>query len=446
MKLIFTLTLFATLAGGVTAQAQTGATNQLVKKQTAEEIPAPRLVNKIPNFESDEPSGSVQVQLSTYFEVPGYPEATFTYSIQHISNDTIASVTIKQEAMTLAFLHPGQTNVILEAQNGEATAVDTFVIGVRPEINENYVIADLEELVLEPGTYWNGADLSGSFASGPVTFFNDYNPDWFAWSGWSYTTPGWGNQYSASVWADDRTNVYATSYVIPGSGIAIHDTLRWRINGLFVTNSAMAALSMQHGDDYAKKFGGENGDEEDWFKLIITGFLDQDSVGKVEFLLADYTPADHRNDYVIQTWQWVELSSLGEVDSLSFSLASTDNGDYGMNTPAYFCLDNICLEQIIEVSARQPISAKQAIVADLLVYPNPTTDYFRISSTNPMWEKGTRDLGTVEILDPVGRLVRRYTHVDAGQTLYINDQPAGTYFVRIQSGKETFVKKIMKYE
>ena len=30
-----------------------------------------------------------------------------------------------------------------------------------------------------------------------------------------------------------------------------------------------------------------------------------------------------------------------EVKKLHFSLSSTDNGDWGMNTPAYFCMDDI---------------------------------------------------------------------------------------------------------
>jgi len=32
---------------------------------------------------------------------------------------------------------------------------------------------------------------------------------------------------------------------------------------------------------------------------------------------------------------------LGNVDSLQLSLSSTDTGAFGMNTPAYFCVDNI---------------------------------------------------------------------------------------------------------
>jgi hypothetical protein len=31
---------------------------------------------------------------------------------------------------------------------------------------------------------------------------------------------------------------------------------------------------------------------------------------------------------------------LGSADELRFSLSSSDNGPYGMNTPSYFAMDN----------------------------------------------------------------------------------------------------------
>ena len=37
----------------------------------------------------------------------------------------------------------------------------------------------------------------------------------------------------------------------------------------------------------------------------------------------------------------MDLGSLGRVDSLMFALESTDVGEWGMNTPAFFCIDNL---------------------------------------------------------------------------------------------------------
>ena len=114
------------------------------------------------------------------------------------------------------------------------------------------------------------------------------------------------------------------------------------IDGLYVTNSNYAYYSMLYGDTFAKKFGGDTGNDPDWFILTITG-KDTDGVatGTVDFLLADYRFADNSEDYILDTWQYIDLSSLGTVKSIEFALSSSDTGDLGMNTPSIFALDSI---------------------------------------------------------------------------------------------------------
>ena len=64
----------------------------------------------------------------------------------------------------------------------------------------------------------------------------------------------------------------------------------------------------------------------------------------MDFYLADYRFADNGLDYIVDDWSWVDLTSLGAVDKLQFGLSSTDNGFFGMNTPAYFAMDNMVPE------------------------------------------------------------------------------------------------------
>jgi len=112
-----------------------------------------------------------------------------------------------------------------------------------------------------------------------------------------------------------------------------------------VTNNNYTYYSMLNGDDWAKKFGGSSGDDEDWFALTVTGKDASESiVGAVDFYLADYRFSDNSQDYIIDTWQFVDLSSLGIVKSLEFTLNSSDVGDFGMNTPAYFVIDTVVPE------------------------------------------------------------------------------------------------------
>jgi viroplasmin and RNaseH domain-containing protein len=103
---------------------------------------------------------------------------------------------------------------------------------------------------------------------------------------------------------------------------------------MYVTNSTYAYFSMKNGDQFAKKFGAG-----DWFKLAIKG---KDAAGNDTQALEVYL-ADFRNgkSELLNQWKWVDLMGLGAVKSIHFELSSTDNGDWGMNTPSYFCLDDI---------------------------------------------------------------------------------------------------------
>lgn len=112
-----------------------------------------------------------------------------------------------------------------------------------------------------------------------------------------------------------------------------------------LTNNAYAYSSMLKGDDYAKKFGGLVGDDPDFFKLTITGHDAEDNeTGSVDFYLADYRFDDNSEDYIVDSWEEVDLTALGTVHKISFSFESSDEGEWGMNTPAYFAFDNLTTE------------------------------------------------------------------------------------------------------
>jgi len=110
-----------------------------------------------------------------------------------------------------------------------------------------------------------------------------------------------------------------------------------------VTNNLYTAASMTHGDAFAKQFGGSDGTDPDFFRLLIEGVDHSENVtGSVTVDLADFTFAESGSDYILDTWETVDLSSLGSgVTALRFSLSSSDTGDFGMNTPAFFAIDNV---------------------------------------------------------------------------------------------------------
>ncbi|QGY47135.1 DUF4465 domain-containing protein [Maribellus comscasis] len=218
--------------------------------------------------------------------------------------------------------------------------------GSSPDTPEMLAEADFENLELEAESFYNGADATGYFTSGGFTFLNDYNAEWGSWSGFAASTvtdnqtEGWSNQYSAIPGSGAlETSTYAVSYASMGSEIHFEKTV---VSGFYITNSTYAYLSMRNGDAYSKKFGGENGSDSDWFKVDIFGISEAgDTTGTIEYYLADFRSENSSEDYIVNDWKWLDLSSLGEITTLKFNLSSSDVGDWGMNTPAYFCIDQL---------------------------------------------------------------------------------------------------------
>lgn len=204
------------------------------------------------------------------------------------------------------------------------------------------------------GYYWSGSDGSGRFASGGASFNNSHS--YGTWSGWAYSNvnytdtsaPDYTHQYAAVTGAGvGGDGNYALGFgcsscielfggVLPT--ITIPEGMK--VESASFTNTTYAAASMLHGDGFAKKFT-----TSDWLKLTITG---EDalgaSIGAVDFYLA-------RNGSVVTSWESLDLRRLVAARTLEFDLTSSDTGSYGMNTPAYFAMDNLTLSAVPEPSA-----------------------------------------------------------------------------------------------
>lgn len=306
--------------------------------------------------------------------------------------------------------------------------------GEKPFDYQPVTYAEFENLNMGTMDYYNGSDKAGGFISGNFRFLNDYNEEWGSWTGFAAsektdaTTSGYENQYSAITGTGvGATSAYAVGYPSPVSTVAFKDTI---ISGLYVTNSTYAYLSMKNGDTYSKKFGGESGDDEDSLVLIIEGFDSENkTTGKVEFFLADFRYSNNTNDYILDTWKWVNLQSLGRISKLEFSLRSTDNSNWGMNTPGYFCIDNLNHE----VLTSSPIIQQVQVMA----YPNPFDDHITISGLNAN--------AKVTISDITGRTVNEYINVSNNQSINgLEKLNTGVYFVKITEGMNHFTTKLLK--
>ena len=235
-------------------------------------------------------------------------------------------------------------------------------------------VIDFSDFELEPDTVWAGPPENavmvddgfggeiavGSFVSGGGEF-----PSSFASWGWSsgftvsnrvdVTTPGWTSGTSAITGSGDGDANYAVAFGyldnLEPSDISQLELLPYvdlpegmGVLGASFANTTNTALSILQGDSFAKKFGGETGDDPDFLALGIFGSTQGTPLTEaVEFMLADYRSANNDEDYLLTDWTRVDLSSLAEADRLYFNLRSSDSGDLGMNTPAYFAIDQIQL-------------------------------------------------------------------------------------------------------
>lgn len=310
----------------------------------------PILTQVLPVISGQAGTACTPLDLTQYFKDLDDPTG-MTFEVSLLSVPGIADFVVNQEMLSATFSSAGQANLVIEASSAGRSVRGRTVVGTWPQVAGDFQVSDFEDLNLEEESYWNGSDGSASFSSGLARFHNDYNPDYYSWSGWSYSnttdtvTPGYLNQYAAITGGgfdgDVSSGNFGTSSLYGPSVIDFTLDKAHALEGFFVTNSTYAALSMKQGDWAAKKFGGIDGADPDYFKLLVWGLKAGASTDTLDFYLADFRDDDPEKDYIIETWQWVDLSSLGKVDSLMFGLESSDVGEWGMNTPAYFCLDDL---------------------------------------------------------------------------------------------------------
>lgn len=101
-----------------------------------------------------------------------------------------------------------------------------------------------------------------------------------------------------------------------------------------VTNTDYAYWVMKNGSAFSKPFTGN-----DYLVLNIYGV----NKGVVTQAPSVYLA---RNGEIVDTWQNIDLTSLGEVQYMYFTMESSDSGEWGMNTPAYFALGGLAAAYI----------------------------------------------------------------------------------------------------
>lgn len=306
-----------------------------------------------------------------------------------------------------------------------------------------------ESISLAPDTFWDGSDLSGTlnpsgtaydstFVFSGLMLKNTWNSqDSYLQNGWAFsnktddTTQALalaGAYHSYAGGGANGSSNYAVTYVGTGQIIQFENNKVATFANISVTNNNYAAHSMLNGDGMSKKFGGSTGNDEDWFLLHIIGYNANGTVtDTVKFYLADYRFSDNSQDYIIKDWTTIDLTSLGEVNKIKFEQTSSDNGEWGMNTPAYLAIDNLNFG----FSAIQETNPQQ-----LAIYPNPTNASITL--------KETVEDGNLTIYNLAGQNVLSIDVNNALKTIDVSELTNGIYTVILTTGKNRFATKLIK--
>lgn len=189
-----------------------------------------------------------------------------------------------------------------------------------------------------------------------------------------------------------------------------------------VNNTYYAYHVMKNGNQFAKKF---NSTDKDSFTLWIYRYSLGIFIDSTRVDLANFTSDNPSEHFILDTWTTVNFIPRGEPDSISFKLVSSDNGQFGMNTPAFFAIDNLkgdCASSIASFETHQ-----------IRIFPNPSNGVFQIEGFDQMMMEG-------KIYDSRGQLT---SCTIQNNFLDLSHLPAGIYILTLQTETLQWQEKLI---
>ena len=196
--------------------------------------------------------------------------------------------------------------------------------------------------------------------------------------------------------------------------------------GCYVCNSPYTTKCIVDGFMYARKFG-----RGDYCTLTAHGVdAEGEDCGTVVYYMADYRDEDSTKWFVNRDWAWMDLSELGAVKSIYFTMETTDVSDWGANTTFYFGLDQITIRPVKEETDVEIVPSANN---QLIVYPNPCRDRLQIEGV----EEGEK----ISIYNLQGQLVMQNVGCKVDNCLQIGDLSSGVYILKCGDRMARFIKE-----
>jgi len=303
---------------------------------------------------------------------------------------------------------------------------------------------DFESYTLTSESYDNGGPTHGGAdfvftETESIRLNNYYDTSWGGfWGGYAISnttdisTQSVTNQYSSVTGsgADGSTN-YA---IYTSSGAMLAESANTIITEFKFTNTAWTKLVMENGNQFSKVFGSPNGADgqpdgtngEDYFVLWIMASNDQGDLDSVDFYLADYRFSDNSQDYIVDSWQTLDLTAEFSfpVTEVNFKFISSDQSFGFNNTPEYIAIDDIKTVGTASLTTNELLAVE--------VYPNPVTDLVNVSAPK----------GNLVVSDLQGNVV--HTSVHTGETtIDVSNFVSGVYVIRWNNSSDSYTNRIV---
>jgi hypothetical protein len=316
-----------------------------------------------------------------------------------IANFTFAQTTVNFESLTVPA--SGYFNGATEyAGSGESQ-----IISYEEEMANFYVNYT--------AVYDNQGDFSYDYWNG-FAYSNQTDLNTASYTNYSAYSPNGGG-------ANGSTN-YGFVYSYSGDTMTFDQVVN--VQSIMITNSVWAYKFIDGSDGTGHDFQAG-----DYFKLTITAVTDDggtlgdsgdDTLGNsVDFYLADFT---NGNSTIIGDWTNVDLSSLGNVKGLKFSMTATDN-----YTPYYFAMDDLVYSTTLSVS-------QNSLVNSIKMYPNPAKNSFSLSNIKN---------ANVEVFALNGKRILAKNNCFNNESFVVSGVETGVYFVRITKDNKVITKKLI---
>ncbi len=196
------------------------------------------------------------------------------------------------------------------------------------ENNTELITNELEEYI------YYGYSYGTSYSSGGIAVSNYYK----ATTSTGEDNIGSNNQLSVPYIKNSYSGYNGSTnfaVVYGDASLTFSDEVARVIDHMYICATTYTIDSAIKGDGYYV----DAFDSSDWASVYVTGYdIDGNETGTLEYKLVDGTKA-------LSSWAKWNLSSLGEVKSISFSFDSSDHSTYddSSDVPNYVAIDNIAV-------------------------------------------------------------------------------------------------------